>query len=72
MAQTASPTAYICPMHSDVHDALPGKCPKCGMNLVPEGTRFAILRHMLGSPLHLAVMAAIMIAIMAAAMMMLT
>jgi hypothetical protein len=72
MAHTAgSAAAYICPMHSDVHQALPGKCPTCGMNLVPEGARFAILRHMLGSPLHLAVMAAIMIALMAAAMMML-
>jgi hypothetical protein len=41
------------------------------MDLVPEGTRFALFRHMLGSPLHLTVMAALMLAIMAAAMMML-
>jgi hypothetical protein len=39
------------------------------MSLVPEGTRFALLHHMLGNPLHLAVMAAVMIAIMAGAMM---
>jgi hypothetical protein len=40
------------------------------MPLVPEGARFGILRHMLGNPLHLVVMVAIMLAVMAAAMMM--
>ena len=25
---------YICPMHPDVTNNMPGKCPKCGMNLV--------------------------------------
>jgi hypothetical protein len=40
------------------------------MDLVPEGTRFGLLWHMISSPLHLAVMAAIMVALMAAAMMM--
>lgn len=29
--------AYICPMHSDVTSDTPGRCPKCGMNLVPAG-----------------------------------
>ena len=28
---------YVCPMHSDVHSDKPGKCPKCGMNLVKKG-----------------------------------
>ena len=60
---------YLCPMHSDVRQANPGKCPKCGMDLLPEGTRFALLRHMIGNPLHLVVMAALMVALMAAAMM---
>jgi Heavy metal binding domain len=60
---------YICPMHSDVRQANPGKCPKCGMDLLPEGTRFALLRHMISNPLHLVVMAALMLAVMAAAMM---
>jgi hypothetical protein len=41
------------------------------MNLVPEGARFKFLRHMLGSPKHVAAMAAIMIVVMAAAMIML-
>ena len=60
---------HVCPMHPDVRQSAPGKCPKCGMALLPEGTRFGLLRHMLSSPLHLAIMAAAMIAVMAAAMM---
>jgi hypothetical protein len=60
----------FCPMHSSVRQPYAGKCPKCGMDLLPEGTRFALLRHMASNPLHLAIMAALMVAIMAAAMMM--
>jgi hypothetical protein len=41
------------------------------MNLLPEGTRFALLKHMTGRPLHVAIMAAAMVALMAALMMML-
>lgn len=26
---------YICPMHPEVRQDKPGRCPKCGMNLVP-------------------------------------
>lgn len=26
---------YVCPMHADVRSNEPGKCPKCGMKLVP-------------------------------------
>ena len=63
---------YLCPMHSDVRQATAGKCPKCGMDLLPEGTRFGLLRHMISSPLHLTVMAALMVAVMAAIMMMMT
>jgi Heavy metal binding domain len=50
---------YFCPMHSDVRQSKPGKCPRCGMALLPEGTRFGLLRHMISSPLHLAVMAVV-------------
>jgi hypothetical protein len=39
------------------------------MALLPEGTRFGAVRHMLSSPLHIAIMAAVMLAIMAGAMM---
>jgi|SoimicMinimDraft_14_1059742.scaffolds.fasta_scaffold06348_1 hypothetical protein len=61
---------YSCPMHPDVRQTKPGACPACGMDLVPEGARFKLLRHMFGNPRHMAIMAAVMIAVMAAAMMM--
>jgi hypothetical protein len=57
-------------MHSDVRQENPGKCLKCGMDLLPEGNRFALLRHITSNPLHLVVMAALMVAVMAAVMMM--
>lgn len=60
---------YFCPMHSEIRQENPGKCPKCGMNLLPEGSRFGLLRHMISSPMHLVAMAALMLAIMAIAMM---
>jgi Cu2+-exporting ATPase len=31
-------TQYTCPMHPEVVKDAPGKCPKCGMNLVPIKT----------------------------------
>jgi hypothetical protein len=61
--QSAGPV-YLCPMHAEVRQPNPGKCPKCGMDLLPEGTRFAMLRHMSQSPMMIVVMLAIMIAIM--------
>jgi Heavy metal binding domain len=30
-----APTVYTCPMHPEVRATEPGKCPKCGMTLVP-------------------------------------
>jgi hypothetical protein len=62
---------YTCPMHRAVRQPDAGKCPHCGMALMPEGTRFALLRHMAGSPWHLAGMLALMLALMAAVMMLL-
>ena len=32
---------YTCPMHSEVRKAGPGKCPGCGMDLIPESKKFA-------------------------------
>jgi hypothetical protein len=61
--------AYFCPMHSDIRQQGPGKCPKCGMALLPEGTRFGLLRHVLSNPVHIAVMAVIMAAAMVVWMM---
>jgi len=40
------------------------------MDLIAEGTRFGLLRHMFSNPLHLAIMAGVMILIMTAVMMM--
>lgn len=62
--------AYVCPMHPDVHAVEAGKCPRCHMDLIAEGSKFAIVRHMLGSPRHLVVMIVLMLAIMVALMMM--
>ena len=61
---------YLCPMHRDVRQSNPGKCPKCGMDLVPEGTRFAMLQHIIKNPRMLMIMTAIILTVMAAAMMM--
>jgi hypothetical protein len=32
---TTTASAHICPMHKDVVSPEPGRCPKCGMKLVP-------------------------------------
>jgi Heavy metal binding domain len=68
--QNAASAGYFCPMHTSVHQPSPGKCSKCGMDLIADGTRFGLLRHMMSNPLHLIMMVAVMVAIMAAAMMM--
>jgi hypothetical protein len=34
--ETTSPTTYTCRMHPEVRQDAPGKCPKCGMDLVPK------------------------------------
>lgn len=36
--QAPAPAAYMCPMHPDVMSASPGKCPRCGMELVAAPT----------------------------------
>jgi hypothetical protein len=40
-------------MHAQVNQTIPGVCPKCGMDLVAQGTRFGMLRHMLSMPRHM-------------------
>lgn len=36
-AGTTAPAAkYTCPMHPEIVADAPGRCPKCGMNLVPK------------------------------------
>ncbi|MGP0057665.1 MAG: heavy metal-binding domain-containing protein [Beijerinckiaceae bacterium] len=41
---------YACPMHSGIRQANAGKCPKCRMDLLSDGTRSSLLRHMISSP----------------------
>ena len=60
---------YSCPMHSEVSQPAEGKCPRCGMRLLPENARFRVFRHMLSSPLHLAIVIAVALALLALAMM---
>lgn len=36
MAQQSDAKTYTCPMHADVIRQGPGKCPKCGMPLIPK------------------------------------
>ena len=56
-------------MHVDVRESAEANCPKCGMKLLPEDSRFALLKHMASRPLHVAAMITLMLGIMAAAMM---
>lgn len=34
--QQTQSAKYTCPMHPEVQQEGPGKCPKCGMPLVPS------------------------------------
>jgi hypothetical protein len=70
MKEKTATAIYVCPMHAEVREARPGRCPACGMNLLPQGARFMLLRHMLGNPLPLVALAGVMIVVMAAATMM--
>ena len=36
VATTEGKSTYTCPMHPEIKRSEPGKCPICGMNLVPE------------------------------------
>lgn len=70
MTEARARQDHFCPMHASVRQPAPGKCPHCGMALLPEGTRFAMLRHMAQRPWMVAAMVALMLLLMAAVMMM--
>jgi Cu(I)/Ag(I) efflux system membrane fusion protein len=36
MNMLTNSTIYSCPMHPEVNSDKPGKCPKCGMELVKK------------------------------------
>jgi hypothetical protein len=61
--QNAIPS-YYCPMHSDVRQSSGGKCPKCGMNLVPQNAKFRLLKHIASNPKMLLAMLVLMIVAM--------
>jgi Flp pilus assembly protein TadB len=44
METNTNKPVYTCPMHPEVISDVPGKCPKCGMKLVPKGSRMALSR----------------------------
>ncbi|MEW5917283.1 MAG: multicopper oxidase family protein [Gemmatimonadota bacterium] len=48
MPSANSPTEYACPMHPDVRDERPSRCPKCGMKLVPAQLVQRSAHHMHG------------------------
>jgi FtsP/CotA-like multicopper oxidase with cupredoxin domain len=39
------PVAYACPMHPEVVEQEPGKCPKCGMKLLPIEATYTCPMH---------------------------
>jgi Cu+-exporting ATPase len=43
---------YICPMHPDVHSAVPGNCPKCGMTLEAATVAAPDVRTQYTCPMH--------------------
>lgn len=38
-------TTYTCPMHPEVVQKAPGKCPKCGMTLVKKQDQHSGEKH---------------------------
>ena len=39
LRSTQQTALYVCPMHPEVTDSIPSKCPKCGMTLVRKKER---------------------------------
>ncbi len=44
-AQESEPEMYTCPMHSQVRQSMPGRCPVCGMELIKEKKRKATTKE---------------------------
>lgn len=59
---------YFCPMHADIREPGPAKCPQCGMDLVTEDERLPILKGAAGTRWVLALAAIVALAVMLAVM----
>lgn len=55
---------YICPMHREIRQTHAGKCPRCEVDLVPEGARFGMLWYVIQDPLMVAGIAFIFMVVM--------
>jgi hypothetical protein len=45
-SQAEAPVEFVCPMHPDVRSSQPGRCPRCGMELVanlPDRTEYPLM-----------------------------
>jgi hypothetical protein len=52
-AMEVTADVYVCPMHKDVKSDMPGKCPKCKMDLVKKETAMlAAIKSMYTCPMH--------------------
>ena len=51
-AKVGAKADYTCPMHSEVHKAGPGSCPKCGMALEPATIEAPASRTEYTCPMH--------------------
>src|SRR3954464_8020576 len=40
------PAVYVCPMHPEVVSEEAGRCPSCGMKLVPQATTYTCPMHL--------------------------
>jgi Heavy metal binding domain len=46
------PTVYTCPMHAEIRQDEPGRCPICGMDLVPASAEGSGEQHRHHDPGH--------------------
>lgn len=46
----AAPAQYVCPMHPEIHQDGPGRCPKCGMDLVQKAAALPSAQYV--CPMH--------------------
>lgn len=66
----ANPEWYFCPVHPAERNRRACQCAICGMRLVPEGAKFALLGYVVKNPVMLAETVAVLAAGMAAIAMM--